>query len=188
MATEIMEEVKVETAVEEPKKTVKKTTTKKTATKKTEEVETVAKETTKKTAPRKTKKTASKVNYIWGVGRRKKSIARVRIIDGEGKFVVNGVELNKYFNLEILTMVAKQPLTLSNTENKLDVFVNVQGGGFSGQAGAISLGLARAIVKKDENMKKTLKDAGCLTRDARVKERKKYGRKKARKSTQFTKR
>ena len=131
----------------------------------------------------------SKKNQIWGTGRRKKSIARVRLIpEGSGKIVVNGKDINEYFDLETLRIIVRQPLTITETEAKYDVYANVYGGGLSGQAGAIRHGIARALVKADESLKAEIKKAGFLTRDARVKERKKYGLKKARKAPQFRKR
>lgn len=124
----------------------------------------------------------------FGTGRRKKSIARVRILQGTGKFIVNKKELDNYFGMETLKVIAKQPLTLTDSIDKFDVFVNVHGGGFTGQAGAIRHGIARALIKADENLRGDLKKAGYLTRDSRMTERKKYGLKKARKASQFSKR
>ncbi len=136
------------------------------------------------------KKTAnSKKNQIWGTGRRKKSIARVRLIpDGSGKIVINGKSLDEYFDLDTLKIIVRQPLTLTETEGKFDVYANVYGGGCTGQAGAIRHGLSRAMVIYDEKLKPEIKKAGFLTRDPRMKERKKYGLKKARKAPQFSKR
>ena len=121
-------------------------------------------------------------------GRRKSSIARVRVSNGTGKIVINKLDINEYFSLETLKQIVKQPLVLTNTLDKVDVLVNVNGGGLTGQAGAIRLGISRGLVKLDETYKAELKKAGFLTRDARSKERKKYGLKKARKSPQFSKR
>ena len=121
-------------------------------------------------------------------GRRKKSIARVRMSAGSGKITVNGREIGEYLQRDTLLLIAKQPLALTNTADKFDVFVNVEGGGIAGQAGAICHGIARALVEANETYKKELKDAGFLTRDPRMKERKKYGLKKARKASQFSKR
>ena len=121
-------------------------------------------------------------------GRRKSSIARVRVTTGTGKIIINKQELDDYFKLETYKQIVKQPLVLTNTLDKVDVLVNVYGGGLSGQAGAIRHGISRGLVKLDETYKAELKKAGFLTRDARVKERKKYGFKKARKAPQFTKR
>lgn len=129
----------------------------------------------------------SKTQYL-GTGRRKKSIARVRLLPGNGKFTVNKKDLNDYFGMETLKVIAKQPLTLTDSNDKFDIVVNVYGGGFTGQAGAIRHGIARALIKADENMRGDLKKAGFLTRDSRMKERKKYGLKKARKASQFSKR
>lgn len=136
-----------------------------------------------------TKKSATKLVQFLGTGRRKTSVARVRLIpNGKGNFVINKEMLNEYFNLDTLKTIAKQPLTVTNTENEFDVFVNVQGGGLAGQAGAIRHGLSRALVAYDEKYKEILKHEGFLTRDPRMKERKKYGLKKARKAPQFSKR
>lgn len=124
----------------------------------------------------------------WGTGRRKKSIARVRLLPGEGKFIINGRDIDEYFGLETLKVIAKQPLALTNTEGKFDIYVNVNGGGFTGQAGAIRHGISRALLQADPELRKPLKEAGFLTRDPRMKERKKYGLKKARRAPQFSKR
>ncbi len=135
------------------------------------------------------KKVANKKNQFWGTGRRKKSIARVRIIpEGTGKIIINGTDINEYFDYETLKIIVKQPLALTQTEGKFDVYANVVGGGFTGQAGAIRHGLARALVIYDEKLKQQIKQAGYLTRDPRMKERKKYGLKKARRAPQFSKR
>lgn len=125
--------------------------------------------------------------YI-GTGRRKTSVARVRLLNGTGKFIVNKKDIEEYFNYETLRMIAKAPLTLTENEGKFDVYVNVQGGGFTGQAGAIRHGISRALLEFDENLRPSLKREGFLTRDARAVERKKYGLKKARRSPQFSKR
>ena len=125
---------------------------------------------------------------FYGTGRRKSSVARVRLVAGEGNIVVNGRDDNEYFNYETLIRDVKQPLVLTNNENKYDVIVKVEGGGFTGQAGAIRHGISRALLKADAELRSELKKAGFLTRDARMKERKKYGLKKARKSPQFSKR
>lgn len=134
---------------------------------------------------------------VWtATGRRKRSSASVRITGGTGNITVNGVEVNEYFPNQILVMDLKQPLTVTNNENRFDIEVSVKGGGFSGQAGAIRLGIARALLEFDANTdqtredsyRKILKTNGFLTRDARVKERKKYGLKKARRAPQFSKR
>ena len=121
-------------------------------------------------------------------GRRKSSVARVRLAPGEGIFVINDRELNKYFGLKTLELIVNQPLEVTETKGKNDVLVNVHGGGFSGQAGAIRHGLARALLTVDAEFRPALKKAGCLTRDPREKERRKYGLKKARKASQFSKR
>ena len=129
----------------------------------------------------------AKVQYM-GTGRRKKSVARVRLVRGEGKVIVNKREIETYFGLETLRVIVNQPLVLTATKDKFDVLVNVYGGGLSGQAGAIRHGISRALLKADENLRPELKKAGFLTRDPRMKERKKYGLKKARRSPQFSKR
>lgn len=126
---------------------------------------------------------------IQATGRRKKSIARVFLTpNGKGNFIVNKKDIEEYFPLNTLKLIARQPLTLTQTQNKYDIFTNVVGGGLTGQAGAICHGIAKALVKADENLKAEIKKAGFLTRDARTKERKKYGLKKARKASQFSKR
>jgi len=129
----------------------------------------------------------AKVQYF-GTGRRKKSVARVRLVPGEGKVVVNKRDIENYFGLETLRVIVNQSLVLTGTKEKFDVLVNVHGGGFTGQAGAIRHGISRALLKADENLRPELKKAGFLTRDPRMKERKKYGLKKARKASQFSKR
>lgn len=129
-----------------------------------------------------------KSNQIIATGRRKKSIARVRLFPGSGKCTVNGRDMGEYLQRDTLLLVARQPFEITSTGDKYDMIVRVVGGGVSGQAGAICHGLARALVKANENFKKELKEAGLLTRDPRMKERKKYGLKKARKASQFSKR
>ena len=129
----------------------------------------------------------SEVSYN-AVGRRKKAIARVRLIPGEGNIIINKRELDSYFGLETLKTVVRQPLTLTETGARFDVIVNVHGGGYTGQAGAIGHGIARALVKADADLKPAIKKAGFLTRDPRMKERKKYGLKAARRAPQFSKR
>ncbi|EOR27922.1 MULTISPECIES: 30S ribosomal protein S9 [Clostridium] len=129
----------------------------------------------------------AKVQYM-GTGRRKKSVARVRLVPGNGKVVINNREIDNYFGLETLRMIVNQPLVLTGTKDRFDVLVNVHGGGFTGQAGAIRHGITRALIKADENLKPELKKAGFVTRDPRMKERKKYGLKKARRAPQFSKR
>ena len=129
----------------------------------------------------------AKVQYM-GTGRRKKSIARVRLVPGNGNVTINKRDIQDYFWLETLWMIVNQQLVLTATKDKFDVLVNVHGGGFTGQAGAIRHGITRALIKADEALKPELKKAGFVTRDPRMKERKKYGLKKARKSPQFSKR
>jgi small subunit ribosomal protein S9 len=129
----------------------------------------------------------AKVQYI-GTGRRKKSVARVRLVPGEGKITINKRDIETYFGLDTLRFIVNQPLVLTETKEKFDVIVNVHGGGFTGQAGAIRHGISRALLKADENSRPELKKAGFLTRDPRMKERKKYGLKKARRAPQFSKR
>lgn len=123
-----------------------------------------------------------------GTGRRKSSVARVRITSGSGNITINGIDVNDYMPSDMLIIDMKQPLTLTGTDSKFDVLVNVRGGGFSGQAGAIRLGITRALMAADGDLRKTLKENGMVTRDARVKERKKYGLKGARRAPQFSKR
>ena len=126
--------------------------------------------------------------YFYGTGRRKKSVARVRVLPGTGVITVNGKTVEEYFGLATLKQIVRQPLVLTNTTEKFDVFVTVNGGGLGGQAGAIRHGIARALVKENEEYKGVLKTAGLLTRDPRMKERKKYGLHKARRAVQFSKR
>ena len=128
----------------------------------------------------------AKVEYS-AVGRRKKAVARVRLVAGDGKVTINKRDIDNYFGLETLKMTVRQPLTLTNTGN-FDVFVNVNGGGLTGQAGAIRHGISRALCKADPELRGALKKAGLLTRDPRMKERKKYGLKAARRAPQFSKR
>ena len=126
---------------------------------------------------------------FWGTGRRKKAIARVRLIPGgNGTIVINDRAFEDYFPQGTLQYIVKQPLVLLDVESKYDVVVNVAGGGYTGQAGAIRLGVARALLEAEENSRPALKKAGFLTRDPRAKERKKYGLKKARRAPQFSKR
>ena len=128
------------------------------------------------------------IQYL-GTGRRKTSVARVRLIPGQTGVVINGKDMREFFaGREILAKIVEQPLELTGTLNKFGVAVTVQGGGNTGQAGAISLGVARALVQNDETLKSPLREAGFLTRDSRMVERKKYGKKKARRSPQFSKR
>ena len=126
--------------------------------------------------------------YLYGTGRRKSSVARVRLYNGTGKIVINDREMDDYFGLETLKLIVRQPLTLTETTDKFDVICRVAGGGVTGQAGAIRHGLARALLLADETFRPALKKAGFLTRDPRMKERKKYGLKAARRASQFSKR
>jgi len=126
-------------------------------------------------------------NY-YGTGRRKTSVARVTIQDGTGNFTFNGKEINQYFPSPLMRMTVERPFKVVNLEAKFDVVVNVQGSGLSAQADAVSLGISRALIKMDPELRPKLKKAGLLTRDARKVERKKYGLKKARRAEQFTKR
>ena len=126
--------------------------------------------------------------YFYGTGRRKKSVARVRLYPGTGSVTVNGKTMDEYFGLETLALIVNQPFGITSTEGKFDVVANVRGGGLSGQAGAIRHGIARALLLADANYKPALKAAGVLTRDPRMKERKKYGLKAARRAPQFSKR
>ena len=134
------------------------------------------------------KKSSNKV-YYYGTGRRKNAVAAVRLVPGNGKITINTKDIDEYFGLDTLKLLVRQPLALTETEDKFDVIVKAVGGGISGQAGAIRHGISRALVEADEdNYKSVLKAAGFLTRDARMKERKKPGLKKARKASQFSKR
>ena len=130
---------------------------------------------------------SNKIVYM-GTGRRKSSIARVRLVEGTGKITINGKDIEEFFDLETLKVIVRQPLTATNTLEKYDVICKVQGGGFTGQAGAIRHGIARALLEANAEYRPTLKSNGYLTRDPRMKERKKYGLKKARKAPQFSKR
>lgn len=128
------------------------------------------------------------VATYYGTGRRKSSVARVRLVPGTGKVIINGRELKAYFGRETLELIIRQPLVLTGTNDQYDVLANVAGGGASGQAGAIRHGIARALLAVSDELRPSLKKAGFLTRDPRMKERKKYGLKKARKASQFSKR
>ncbi len=130
---------------------------------------------------------AKKVQYF-GTGRRKHSVARVRLVPGEGKIVINNREIDDYFGLDTLKLIVRQPLVLTETLSRFNVLANVVGGGFTGQAGAIRHGISRALLEADKELRPMLKKAGFLTRDPRMKERKKYGLKKARRAPQFSKR
>ena len=127
------------------------------------------------------------VNY-YGTGRRKSSVARVRLVPGAGKITINGRDMEEYFGLKTLELIVRQPLVLTEMVDKYDVLASVSGGGASGQAGAIRHGISRALLELDGELRPTLKKAGFLTRDSREKERRKYGLKKARKASQFSKR
>lgn len=129
----------------------------------------------------------AKVQYM-GTGRRKKSVARVRLVPGNGNVVVNKRDIENYFGLETLRVIVNQPLVLTGAKEKFDVLVNVHGGGFTGQAGAVRHGISRALLHADAEYRPVLKRAGYLTRDPRMKERKKYGLKAARRAPQFSKR
>ena len=124
----------------------------------------------------------------YGTGRRKSSVARVYLVPGTGKITINKRDMDEYFGLETLKVVVRQPLTATETADKFDVLVNVRGGGYTGQAGAIRHGIARALLNVDADYRPVLKKAGFLTRDRRMKERKKYGLKAARRAPQFSKR
>ena len=130
---------------------------------------------------------SEKIVY-YGTGRRKSSIARVRLVEGSGKITINGKDIDEFFGLETLKVIVRQPLTVTNTSAKYDVIATVKGGGFTGQAGAIRHGIARALNEANSEYRPALKQNGFLTRDPRKKKRKKYGLKKARKAPQFSKR
>ena len=127
------------------------------------------------------------IQYM-GTGRRKTSVARVRLLPGNGNITINNRDIEEYFNYDTLKVLVREPLLITDTMDKYDVFVNVHGGGFTGQAGAIRHGISRALIESDEELRPALKKAGFLTRDPRMKERKKYGLKGARKAPQFSKR
>ena len=126
--------------------------------------------------------------YFYGTGRRKKSVARVRVYPGTGAITINGRDIDEYFGLDTMKLIVNQPFEVTGNVGKFDIVANVTGGGFSGQAGAIRHGLSRALVLADEANKPALKAAGFLTRDPRMKDRKKYGLKAARRASQFSKR
>ena len=126
--------------------------------------------------------------YFYGTGRRKSSVARVYLVPGTGKVTINKKDMDEYFGLETLKIIVRQPLEATNMADKFDVIVNVKGGGFTGQAGAIRHGISRALLEADAEYRPALKKAGYLTRDPRMKERKKYGLKAARRAPQFSKR
>ena len=128
------------------------------------------------------------ITQFWGTGRRKTAVARVRLVPGKGDITINKRTMDDYFGLETLKMMVRQPLELTGTSAKYDVLVNVKGGGFTGQAGAIRHGISRALLKAEPDLRSSLKAAGFLTRDPRMKERKKYGLKAARRAPQFSKR
>ena len=132
---------------------------------------------------------ANKENVVfYGTGRRKSSIARVRLVEGNGKITINGKDIEDFFGLETLKVIVRQPLTVTDTTSKYDVICTVKGGGFTGQAGPVRHGIARALNEANREYRPALKTNGFLTRDPRMKERKKYGLKKARKAPQFSKR
>ena len=131
---------------------------------------------------------AKSADRYYGTGRRKKSVARVYMTPGKGKITINKRDIDEYFGLETLKVIVRQPLVATETVEKYDVKVTVRGGGYTGQAGAIRHGIARALLQVDEEFRPTLKKAGYLTRDPRMKERKKYGLKAARRAPQFSKR
>lgn len=168
-------------------KKTRKPATKKTETKETKvKAEKVEKKATAKKPAKKT--TKAKGQEFLGTGRRKTSVARVRITTGTGKITVNGKELNEYFDLATLITIVKQPLVLTETESSVDITANIYGGGKAGQAGALRHGITRALMEFRPELREELKKAGFVTRDARKKERKKYGLKKARRAPQFSKR
>ena len=136
----------------------------------------------------KTKKYEKSKRKYYGTGRRKSSIARVYLVPGNGNVTINKRSIDEYFGLETLKVIVRQPLTATDTADKFDVLVNVKGGGYTGQAGAIRHGIARALLEADADFRPVLKKAGFLTRDPRMKERKKYGLKAARRAPQFSKR
>lgn len=185
----------VEEVVEKPKRTRAKkvegeVTEKKTTANKTTKKEETAEAVEKKTPAKKTTKKAAKaaVQEFLGTGKRKTSVARVRLTTGTGVITVNGKDVKDYFVLESLIKVVKQPLELTELLNSVDVRANIYGGGIAGQAGALRHGITKALIEFKAELRPELKKAGFVTRDARKKERKKYGLKKARKAPQFSKR
>lgn len=130
---------------------------------------------------------ATKAQY-WGTGRRKKAVARVRLVPGDGNIIINDRKFEEYFPNKTSRLIVEQPLELTNTNGRFDVICRVHGGGVSGQAGAVQLGIARALTRANEELRPTLRKAGFMTRDQRMKERKKYGLHKARKAPQYSKR
>jgi small subunit ribosomal protein S9 len=130
----------------------------------------------------------SKTPFYYGTGRRKHSVARVRVYEGTGKITINGRDIDDYFGLETLKLIVRQPFAVTGTEDRFDIVCTVQGGGVTGQAGAIRHGLSRALLQFDPELRSALKKEGYLTRDPRMKERKKYGLKAARRAPQFSKR
>ena len=130
----------------------------------------------------------AKTDKLYGTGRRKKSVARVYLVPGKGNITINKRAIDEYFGLETLKVIVRQPLVLTETLDKFDIIVNVHGGGYTGQAGAIRHGISRALLQADGDYRPALKKAGFLTRDPRMKERKKYGLKAARRAPQFSKR
>ena len=198
MAEEVKEVIETVEVAEKPKRTrakkteteVAETTEKKTAKRTTKKAET-SEEVAEKKAPAKkaTKKaTKSTAQEFLGTGKRKTSVARVRLTTGSGNITVNGKDIKEYFILESLIGVAKQALVLTELENTVDIRANIYGGGIAGQAGALRHGITKALIEFKPELRAELKKAGFVTRDARKKERKKYGLKKARKAPQFSKR
>lgn len=198
MAEEIKEVVEVvEEVVEKPKRTrakkaetteVAETAEKKTTKRTTKKAETAETEVKKAPAKKTTKKATSSVQEFLGTGKRKTSVARVRLTTGTGVITVNGKDIKEYFVLESLIADAKQPLVLTDLVNSVDIRANIYGGGIAGQAGALRHGITKALIEFKPELRPELKKAGFVTRDARKKERKKYGLKKARKAPQFSKR
>ena len=176
------EEIKEKEVKKTTKKAVEKSDAKKTTS---SEAKTSTKKTTKTS---KAKSSKAKAQEFLGTGRRKCSVARVRITTGSGEITVNGMKVNEYFDLDTLIAIVKQPLVLTDTVNSVDIVANIYGGGKSGQAGALRHGITRALIEFRPELRAELKKAGLVTRDARKKERKKYGLKKARRAPQFSKR
>lgn len=178
----------VSKATAEKKEVAEKTTPVKTTKKaeKVENTEVVETATLKKPTAKKT--TKAKVSEFLATGKRKSSVARIRLTVGTGKITVNNKEVKDYFKLDTLVFIVKQPLTLVNLENQVEVVANIFGGGLAGQAGALRQGITKALLEFNPQLRADLKKAGFITRDSRIKERKKYGLKKARKASQFSKR
>lgn len=181
-------ETKEKKVVKETKIGAKEEPAEKAKEKKPTKTKAVKKPAKSKAVKKSAKPKREKTIIFYGTGRRKNAIARVRLIPGKGKFDIGGKELDKYFGRETLCILVRKPFEITNTLGKFDVLANVYGGGVSGQAGAVQHGISRALLEADQSFRGLLKKAGLVTRDSRMKERRKYGLKKARKAPQFSKR